>query len=86
MTQVFSSGSGQSIYKHRRASKEEADVWLAKGGTWSDGALSVWALGSTDSGVSWIVETEGKRIFHAGDCFDSSRLSRNQTPSIIDVN
>ena len=29
--------------------------------------LSVWALGSTDSGVSWIVETEGKRIFHAGD-------------------
>ena len=25
------------------------------------------ALGSTDSGVSWIVETEGKHIFHAGD-------------------
>ena len=35
--------------------------------SWSDGTLSVWALGSTDSGVSWIVETEGKRIFHAGD-------------------
>ena len=29
--------------------------------------MSVWALGSTDSGVSWIVETEGRRIFHAGD-------------------
>lgn len=27
----------------------------------------MWAAGSTDSGVSWIVETEGKRIFHAGD-------------------
>ena len=27
----------------------------------------IWALGSTDSGVSWIVETEGKRFFHAGD-------------------
>ena len=25
------------------------------------------ALGSTDSGVSWIIETECKRIFHAGD-------------------
>ena len=57
----------KAIYKHRRANKEDADVWLAKGGTWSDGTISVWALGSTDSGVSWIVATEGKRIFHAGD-------------------
>ena len=48
----------KDIYKHRRANKEDADVWLAKGGTWSDETLSVWALGSTDSGVSWIVETE----------------------------
>ena len=57
----------KDIYKHRRASKEDADVWLAKGGIWSDDTISVWALGSTDSGVSWIVETEGQRIFHAGD-------------------
>ena len=57
----------KDIYKHRRASKEDADVWLAKGGTWSDDTISVWAMGSTDSGVSWIVETEGHRIFHAGD-------------------
>ena len=57
----------KDIYKHRRANKEDADVWLAKGGTWYDETISVWALGSTDSGVSWIVETEGQRIFHAGD-------------------
>ena len=57
----------KDIYKHRRASKEDSDVWLAKGGTWSNKTISVWALGSTDSGVSWIVETEGKRFFHAGD-------------------
>ena len=50
----------KDIYKHRRASKEDADVWLAKGGMWSDDIISVWALGSTDSGVSWIVETEDK--------------------------
>ena len=50
----------KDIYKHRRASKEDADVWLAKGGIWSDDTISVWALGSTDSGVSWIVETEDK--------------------------
>ena len=57
----------KDILRHKRAEKEDADVWLAKGGTWSDGKISVWATGSTDSGVSWIVETEGKRIFHAGD-------------------
>ena len=57
----------KDIYKHRRACKEDADVWLAKGGTWSDGTISVWALGSTDSGVSWIIEIESHRIFHAGD-------------------
>ena len=57
----------KDILRHRRASKEEADTWLAKGASWSDELVSVKALGSTDSGVSWIVETEGKRIFHAGD-------------------
>ena len=57
----------KDILRHRRTSKEEADVWLAKGGLWSDDRISVKALGSTDSGVSWIVETKGKSIFHAGD-------------------
>jgi L-ascorbate metabolism protein UlaG (beta-lactamase superfamily) len=57
----------KDILRHRRAGKTEADAWLAKGASWSDGLVSVKALGSTDSGVSWIVETEGKRIFHAGD-------------------
>lgn len=57
----------KDILRHRRADREEADVWLAKGGTWSNDLLSVHALGSTDSGVSWVVEVEGKRLFHAGD-------------------
>ena len=57
----------KDILKHRRANKAEADAWLAKGASWSDDRISVIALGSTDSGVSWIVEAEGKRIFHAGD-------------------
>lgn len=57
----------KDILKHRRAQKEEADVWLAKGGIWSDGLIRVAATGSNDSGVSWIVETDGRRIFHAGD-------------------
>ncbi len=57
----------KDIFKHRRACREDGDVWLAKGGTYKDDKISVWAMGSTDSGVSWIVETGGKRIFHAGD-------------------
>lgn len=57
----------KDILKHRRAQKDEANVWLAKGGTWTDECVRVAALGSNDSGVSWIVEAEGKRIFHAGD-------------------
>ena len=57
----------KDILKHRRAYKEEADVWLAKGGEWRDDAVQVTATGSTDSGVSWIITIEGKCIFHAGD-------------------
>ena len=57
----------KDILKHRRADKGEADVWLAKGGTWADENIQVTVTGSNDSGVSWIVETGGKRIFHAGD-------------------
>ena len=57
----------KDIFRHRRANKEDAEVRLAKGGSWSDSRISVKALGSTDSGVSWIIETECKRIFHAGD-------------------
>ena len=69
----------KDIYKHRRASKEDANVWLAvwlaKGGTWSDDVISVWALGSTDSGVSWIVETEDKAAIkreQSQACLDSA--------------
>ncbi len=57
----------KDILRHRRAAHEDADVWLAKGGTWQNNALKVYATGSTDSGVSWVVEVDGKRLFHAGD-------------------
>ena len=57
----------KDILKHRRAQKDEADAWLGKGATWEDELIHVAATGSTDSGVSWVIETGGKRIFHAGD-------------------
>ncbi len=57
----------KDILKRKRAQKEDADVWMAKGSVWEDENIKVTATGSNDSGVSWIVETEGKTIFHAGD-------------------
>ncbi len=57
----------KDILKHRRAQRTDADVWMGKGATWEDSLLKVIATGSNDSGVSWIVEVEGLRIFHAGD-------------------
>lgn len=57
----------KDILKHRRAQRTDADVWMGKGATWEDSLLKVTATGSNDSGVSWIVEVEGHRIFHAGD-------------------
>lgn len=57
----------KDILKHGKAQSFNADVWLAKGGHWSDDRLNVIACGSNDSGVSWVIEAECLRIFHAGD-------------------
>lgn len=57
----------KDILRHRRAQKEEADVWMGKGANWHDDNITITATGSNDSGVSWVIETEGKYIFHAGD-------------------
>lgn len=57
----------KDILQHRKAEAGAADAWLAKGDRWHDDNLRVTAAGSNDSGVSWIVEVDGRRIFHAGD-------------------
>ena len=71
----------KDILKRRRTQKEDADVWMVKGAVWEDENLKVTATGSNDSGVSWIVETEGKTIFHAGDlCNWYARFLVDGTP------
>lgn len=57
----------KDILRHRRAQKGDADAWLVKGGTFEDDGIKVEAFGSTDSGVSFVLSIEGRRIFHAGD-------------------
>ena len=55
------------IYRRRRADKQDATAFLRKGESYTDDFLSIHAFGSTDSGVSFLVELEGINLFHAGD-------------------
>ncbi len=71
----------KDILKRRRAQKDDADVWMAKGAVWEDSNIRITATGSNDSGVSWIVDVDGKRIFHAGDlCNWYARFLADGTP------
>lgn len=54
------------IYKRRRV-KKDAAVWLKKGEVYADNHIKVTAFGSTDVGISFMIELEGKTLFHAGD-------------------
>jgi L-ascorbate metabolism protein UlaG (beta-lactamase superfamily) len=42
-------------------------LFLKKGDHYIDEHISIRAFGSTDVGVSFLIEMEGKQIFHAGD-------------------
>lgn len=53
--------------RRRRRLGNDAATWLKKGDSFSDENLTVRAFGSTDSGVSFLIETDGLKIFHAGD-------------------
>lgn len=41
--------------------------FLKKGESWNDDLVHIKAFGSTDIGISFLMEVQGKRIFHAGD-------------------
>ncbi len=45
----------------------EGIALLKKGGVFSDGRIRVEAFGSTDAGCSFLIELDGRKIFHAGD-------------------
>jgi L-ascorbate metabolism protein UlaG (beta-lactamase superfamily) len=55
---------------------------LHQGETFSDQNIKVKAYGSTDIGVSYMVEVGGKRIFHAGD-LNNWHWSNESTPQEI---
>lgn len=42
-------------------------IFLKKGEEWNDDLIKIKAFGSTDIGISFLIDIENKRIFHAGD-------------------
>lgn len=57
----------KDILRHRRAPKDTTEHWLIKKDEYKDDTLYVKAYGSTDVGISFYFELEGKSFFHAGD-------------------
>ncbi|MDR3251233.1 MAG: MBL fold metallo-hydrolase [Tannerella sp.] len=51
----------------KRFAGADVGAFVDRGDTWDDGDVSIKAFGSTDVGVSFLIETDGRKIFHAGD-------------------
>lgn len=58
--------SPTSVYSGPKVSADRVHV-LREGEEWSSVGIDVHAFGSTDIGVSWLVEVGERRLFHAGD-------------------
>jgi L-ascorbate metabolism protein UlaG (beta-lactamase superfamily) len=56
----------QDILDAGLATKKDA-IYLNKLDTYEDNYVKIKAYGSTDIGISFLIQTEGKQIFHAGD-------------------
>ena len=56
----------KDILKRRWAKAEDA-FYMKKGDVYQDEHLTIRAFGSTDVGISFLIEAQGKLIFHAGD-------------------
>ena len=56
----------KDILKKKLATQDEA-YYMIKGDVWQDENVRIKAFGSTDIGISFLIETEGKKVFHAGD-------------------
>ena len=71
----------KDILKHRRAKADDA-TFLHKGDCYEDENLHIRAFGSTDVGVSFLIDLQGMRIFHAGD-LNNWHWSDESTPEEI---
>ena len=64
----------------RKKVTHNSDVlFLAKGDVYRDNRVMIKAYGSTDEGVSFYIETGGRKIFHAGD-LNNWHWNEEETP------
>lgn len=56
----------QDILDNQKA-RENDGIYIEKLGIYEDGTIRVKAYGSTDLGISYMIEADGRTIFHAGD-------------------
>ncbi|MDC7133382.1 MBL fold metallo-hydrolase [Bacteroides stercoris] len=71
----------KDILKHRRATAEDA-VYINKGDVYEDENIRIEAFGSTDVGISFLIDLQGVRLFHAGD-LNNWHWSEESTPQEI---
>ena len=71
----------KDILKHRRATAKDA-VYINKGDVYEDENIRIEAFGSTDVGISFLIDLQGVRLFHAGD-LNNWHWSEESTPQEI---
>lgn len=71
----------KDILRHRRASTDDA-IYINKGGVYEDDHLRIQAFGSTDVGISFLLDLQNIRLFHAGD-LNNWHWSEESTPQEI---
>ena len=71
----------KDILKHRRATREDA-TYINKGDVYEDPNIRIEAFGSTDVGISFLIDLQGVRLFHAGD-LNNWHWSEESTPQEI---
>lgn len=71
----------KDILKHHRATPDEA-TYINKGDVYKDENIRIEAFGSTDVGVSFLIDLQGVRLFHAGD-LNNWHWSEESTPQEI---
>lgn len=71
----------KDILKKRRATAADA-TYISQGDTYKDEHICIEAFGSTDAGISFLMDLQNKRIFHAGD-LNNWHWSEESTPEEI---
>lgn len=73
----------EDIRDARQACYHDA-VFLRKGEEWNDDLVKIKAFGSTDAGLSFLIDVADKRIFHAGD-LNNWHWEEESTPEEVET-